>query len=152
MASLERSNTKHPSNTEPKHLSHQPKLYFLVNPPRTLKTGQHFSVTIGLPHPHQQNPSLPPLPPPPPKSQDYSEAVHLSLRLAVNNAAANLLSGNLTSTITCVNDHAPSSVTFDGICVVRAGLFRLRALLGVDEGGGVKVVDTVDSGVFEVLG
>jgi hypothetical protein len=149
MASLERSNTKHPSNTEPKHLSRQPKLYFLVNPPRTFKTGQHFSVTIGLPHPHQQNPSLPP---PPPKSQDYSEAVHLSLRLAVNNAAANLLSGNLTSTITCVNGHAPSSVTFDGICVVRAGLFRLRALLGIDEGGGVKVVDTVDSGVFEVLG
>lgn len=35
---------------------------------------------------------------------------------------------------------------------MRAGLFRLRALLGVDEGGGVKVVDTVDSGVFEVLG
>ncbi|OOQ83559.1 hypothetical protein PEBR_35496 [Penicillium brasilianum] len=118
-------------------------LCFLNGPPSIIKANQPFSVTIGLPSTQQS--TLPNL------RQNGCEAIHLSLRLAENNSAANLLSGNLTSTITCGNGPSPSSVTFDGIRVVKAGRLRLRALLGIDSDFGVRVAFTVDSNIFEVL-
>lgn len=51
-----------------------------------------------------------------------------------------------------MNGCSPSSVTFDAIRIVRPGRFRLRALLGIDSCGGVRVAFTVDSDVFVVLG
>jgi hypothetical protein len=137
--------TMHPSIPGPGHPVRGSTLCFLRGPPSTIKPGQPFSVTIGTPSPLQPDPSLLSEP------SSSSEAIHLSLRLAENNAAANLLSGNLTSTITRINGQSPQSVTFNGICITKAGQFRLRALLGIDSGVGVRIVSTVDSDIFEVL-
>lgn len=115
-------------------------LCFLRGPPSTIKIGQPFSATIGIPSPGQPDPiSL---------SESSSEAIHLSLRLAENNAAANLLSGNLTSTIIRMNGQSLLLDTFYGIDIAKPGRFRLRALLGVDSGVGVRIASTVNSDVL----
>ncbi|KAJ5886048.1 uncharacterized protein N7473_008722 [Penicillium subrubescens] len=135
----------HPSIAGPGPPVRGSTLCFLRGPPSTIKTGQPFSVTIGIPAPQQPNPSSLS------ESSSSSEAIHLSLRLAANNAAANLLSGNLTSTIARVIGHSPPSVSFSGIYITKAGRFRLRVLLGIDSGVGVRIASTVDSDIFEVL-
>ncbi|KAF3401960.1 hypothetical protein F1880_009871 [Penicillium rolfsii] len=131
------------TNLGPGHPVRGGTLCFLRGPPSTVKIDQPFSVTIGPPSSRQPGPSS--------FFESSSEAIHLSLRLAENNAAANLLSGNLTSTITRVNGHSPPPVTFQVIQVTEPGRFRLRALLGVASCVGVRIASTVDSDIFEVL-
>jgi hypothetical protein len=135
--------TIHPPDVGEGHPGGGSTVFFICGPPSTTKTGQQFSVTIGLPSPRQPDPSF--------LSESSSEAIHISMRLAESNAAVNFLSGNLTSTISRINGRSPSSVTFNGICVAKAGRFRLRALLGIDSGVGVRIASTVNSNIFEVL-
>ena len=129
-------------NADDSHLACRTTLYFLNGPPPTIRIGQQFNVTIRLSSTQTSHPSLIPT--------TTSEAIHLSLRIAEDNSAANLLGGNLTSTVTRIKGHTPSSITVDGIHVTKIGRFRLRALLGVNSVAQVTITSTLDSDVFEV--
>ncbi|KAJ5642673.1 hypothetical protein N7490_006673 [Penicillium lividum] len=137
------SRTRHPLNMDDRHSESHICLRFIPRPPPRIRLGEEFKVTIGLPSIRQPDSS--------PLFEGASEAVHLSLRLAENNASVNLLSGNLTSSIARANGHSPYLVTFNGIGVTKTGRFRLRALLGIDSVVGVTIASTVDSDVFVVL-